>query len=521
MRRLALVLLPFLFAVLAAGVYTIATGRSPRHWFVRAPGAAWTRFDQERDRAAAALPGPYRPHVDPRVGYVMRRETTVPNGRVTATTDALGMRRRSGPPAAANARRFVLLGDSVAFGTGVGDSECLAQQIEDAIAIATGDDGERDLVCVTAAMPGWNWRNAFAFLRDHLDELRPDAVLFLPIGNDLSDGEIADPAGHRMATRDLDNGRPLLTANLNRLQQTILALVPAVERGALELTEEQLGPTALNADLGGESARRYDAMAAGIVALEGELAARGVAFALLQYEAIDFTRALMRRLERAGAKAPWIPLLEEVRAEDTLGDDSHANAATLMALGRWTAAALQELRWFEAPHAVPDAGAAWATRRAPPPPVGAALEALAAADRAAMRALLRDVIEPARGEGLHQVYGGLSPLHLVGPELLVALPRRAGEIEVVLEPIAGRPDLLPLRLELLVEEQRVGELLLPADSTGPTRARFRFAPGGAPRVDGAATETMDVSLRPEGVVAVREKGGFEIGACRLIRLALE
>lgn len=94
----------------------------------------------------------------------------------TARTTELGLRARAGPPSAESHRTIVVLGDSVVFGTGVADEECIAQRLEDELAAARGDDGARDVICTTAAVPGWNWRNAIGFLESRFDQLRPFVV---------------------------------------------------------------------------------------------------------------------------------------------------------------------------------------------------------------------------------------------------------------------------------------------------------------------------------------------------------
>ncbi len=217
---------------------------------------------------------------------------------------------------------------------------------------------------------------------------------------------------------------------------------------------------------------------------------------------------------------PWIPLLDEIRSEETLGDDPHPNAATLRAMARFTAASLLELGWFGAGGQAPAADPPLAARRAPPPSTGADLLRQAEADRATLAAMLRRSIEPALGEGLFQVYGGLTPRNLIGPKLLAALPRHDREVEVALQAVAGRPDLLPLRVVVELDGQPAGTIELTNDQAAPVSARFTLPTRPPTRLDGAASVTVDVLLRPERYGVVHGHGGGELGACRLIRLAL-
>ena len=132
------------------------------------------------------------------VAYTFKTGSTLTyaEGKVTMqfATDELGMRARAGPPPAADAPRIVVLGDSVAFGFGLGDEDTLAAQLERLL-------GGR-VACSTVAVPSWNCQNAWRFLLDHLDRLRPDVVLYFPVENDLEDGYGVTEAGQRRTAED-------------------------------------------------------------------------------------------------------------------------------------------------------------------------------------------------------------------------------------------------------------------------------------------------------------------------------
>src|SRR5262249_3542023 len=171
----------------------------------------------------------------------------------------------------------------------------------------------RRVIVRDVAIEGWNWRNSTAFLRDHFDALRPDVVVFLPIGNDLSNTEGIWETGHRRLAPDLGTDDPWTYVNLNEYGQWVRSLQAAYQRGELALRSNDLGPTVLNCDLGGESTRRLDEMAAGIAALARDLAAQHVRFAILRYEPDPVVLAVERRLAHDAPTIPVIPLLDEVR----------------------------------------------------------------------------------------------------------------------------------------------------------------------------------------------------------------
>jgi hypothetical protein len=477
------------------------------------------QYEEERNLVAASMRGKFRGDVDPRVGYTLRVGTTLDTLGVPFQSDALGLRLRTAPPPADDALRIVLLGDSVAFGVGVGDGECLAQQLEDALAAALGDAGPRHVVVRDVAVEGWNWRNSVAFLRDHLDELRPDVVLFMPIGNDLSDTEGIWETGHRRLVPDVDDGDPWLYVNLNQHGQWLLALKARFERGELSLGADELGPLVLNADLGGESTRRHDAMAGGIAALARDLAVQRIRFALLQYVPDPVIDSVQRRLARSGAAIPVIPLLDKVVPADTLGADPHPNANVDRVLALWTAQTLvDELHWIAARAGLPAPPPAYATRRAKRRSVEE-IEAQTAAERDAARKALVAAIEPPLGRGISQIYGGIAPSAVLGARALAALPREGSAVEVELAPLPQRGDILPVVVTVEADGRVVGTLELPRGCAAPVQATFALALAGATRPDGARVDTVDLRLTPDHFVTVRELGGFDLAACRVVRIA--
>jgi hypothetical protein len=518
--------------LMVAGAYSLATGRSPRQLFAREPAELRLHFEQERVAAAASNPGEYRVDADPRVGFTLRTNSDLKTIVASYRTDELGLRVRTGPPAAADAKTIALVGDSVAFGYGLTSEECLAQQLEDRLATA-GDPnrsqggGARELVCRSVAVPGWNWRNECAFLVDHLDKIAPAFVLFLPVGNDLSDTDGILETGQRRIAADVSGPDPLLIVNLGRTQQNLLGYWPLVERGRLKLEDADLGPLALSADLGGESSRRFDEMAGELGRLLVRLESRGVRCAILQYEDNDFSHALARRMLAPASPAraiPWIPLLDALKPADTLGADPHPKAATATLFANWIARDLTgELHWLpdEPSRASAPASAAipaeLAARRAPRRSYDE-IAALAATERGQELARLKDAIVPATGHGVRQVYGGLTPAHGVGPRLLAALPRRKGTIHLELAPLPDRTDVGPIELEISIDGRPATHTTIRPD--GPTVVDLDVDPAPLALSDGTQSRELDVKLSASNWVSVAEFGGFELECARLTRLEL-
>jgi hypothetical protein len=363
-------------------------------------------------------------------------------------------------------------------------------------------------------MPAWNWRNSTTFLLDHWDRLAPAIVLFVPIDNDLSDTEGVAERGRRRLVPDLTSDDPWLPINMNRNNDRLIPLAARVAAGELAIGDEDVGPIVLNADLGGESTRRYDAMADGLIAWAVELERRGARVAVAPYVDSPFTAILMERLLARRPDLATIPLLRHSEPGDLLADDPHPNAATVAKLARWVATSLvAELGWIDASAPLPRPDAAFDGRRAPRR-TREEWALLADAARAAAAAALRQRIEPAHGDGVNQVLGGLSPSGQMGPRLLAALPRRGRAVEIALRPIAGRDDLLPLRVTVAIDGVAAGEITLPVGSFATVSARFALpAAQNAPRI-------VEVKLVADRSAAVEEPDGYDFVACVVERIAV-
>jgi len=453
--------------------------RLPRLWGETPYDSAWRPLsDEERRRAAAENPGIWSAHPDPRVGYVLRSDSVLVVLDGLIRSDGLGLRRRAAEPRA-GALRIAVLGASIPFGYGLDDNQTLAHRLEHYLDLTRGP-AARAVEARTVAISRWNMRNAVAFLLDHLPELSPDLVLVMPFENDLSDTDQVNESGHRRVFPDPAAADPWLSARMDATQLLLGNLTLARQRGLAVVRAEQVGPLALSADLGPESARRYDENVALLLHLRERLAARGARLACLVFVEDPYSSHLLRRLLAGAPDLPVIPLLRSYPGEFTLGHDPHPSAQTVDVLACWVAADLLRLGLVDAGAArpLPPAPAEYQAQRATP----RGREEFEAHSRAARELALQD-LEPAidftSGRGIQQVYGGCGALGTAGPRLLALLPR-GPTLVVELAPLAERPDLHPLRVQVLADGAPLGELQLEPGQT----ARARFAlPGGAPAIE--------------------------------------
>ena len=98
-------------------------------------------------------------------------------------TNSLGLRDRPRDFSTPFAGKTVILaGDSFVFGHGVNVSERLDTYLASLV-----DPQEKRCRIINAGVPGWGAIQATRFVRDHLDLLRPDAVVLVFCGNDPND----------------------------------------------------------------------------------------------------------------------------------------------------------------------------------------------------------------------------------------------------------------------------------------------------------------------------------------------
>lgn len=480
--------------LLAEGLLSLAAGRSLRDLLglglgeaplYEPPGAPSVPDANSRESLAI--------HADPLVALTLRRSGQVSFAGELATTDALGMRVRVGPPVADDAYRIVLLGDSVAFGYGMSDAEAPAQRLENVLALALPGTPRR-VECRTVAVPGWTHRNAVHFLLDHLESYRPDLVLYMPVSNDLADSYSVTGGGQRSnQVPDVSQVDPLLRVDHDTVSFLIMGAVRRQkELGDRTLTERALGPAALNADLSAESSRRYDENLASILMLEQRLAERGARLALLRFRSEPYAWHLFSRLDEAGSAAPIVPLFDSYDIRLQLDGDPHPNGPTLQVMALWCAQDLAALGWVPGLHAgeLPPVPPAFTEGRAPRR-TAAERKVLSDQARDADRLALRPRIDSLSGEGLRQVYGGFNPDGSVGRRALALLPAGGQALELELTAL--------LTHELSVELDGVVLDVLALEAGQELRVSLPLPPG--------SDRPRELGLRASRVL-FREVDGF-------------
>ena len=471
--------------------------------------------DEDRRKAALANPGLYRVHRDPLVGYVLKGDADLQilDGKIHS--DHLGLRSRPAGAIPEGAVRLVVLGDSVAFGYGLNDDQTLAQQLEDQLAAVRGADLP-PVAGRTVAMPGWNHRNSVHCLLDHLDELDPDLVVYLPVGNDLIDSDGIWESGHRRSAPDIASPDPWLQVGVRTEWPFLKTLQDDVVAGRVDAAEAatRVGPSLLNSDLPTESRRRFDENAASIALLDQTLRARGARLLLVPYVEGEYVVHLLRHLHDAGLDVPTLRLFKSFPREFGLADDPHPNAAAVGVMATWIAEELLRRGWVErgAGGALPPVGAQYEQLRSDPLD---ATKNVAASDarRAEIAAQLRPALDLTTFEGVYQVYGTLNDDASVAMRLLVALQPAGRHVLVRLAPLESRPELYPLEVGVELDGRMVGSVVVTAD--GPAEGRFAVpdrADAGAP---------LEVRLKPERWTLVPQGNSSTLASFRPLRIACE
>jgi hypothetical protein len=454
--------------------------------------------------------GDYDLHVDPAVGRVLVPQRTHELHGARVTTDAAGLRVRAAPPLGGDPLRVVVLGDSVAFGWGLADDETLAHQLE-ALLERHRPPGGRPVEARTVAVPGWNADTACAYLFDHLAELDPDAVVFVPVINDLSDniaeyrtlqGDIPVP--------DLNSEDPWFHVGYSA--DFLGDLYARIQRGEVKARLADAGVVAVDTGLGRLSRERYARMGATLAGAAARLAERGARLYVAPPDDGAFTALLAEALLDAGSQAGWLPLFTRLESEEMQAVDPHPSALAVGHMAGWIAQRLQAdelLPWESVAPLTGPSPDVQARRAAPRDP--AAIRARAEDVRAASLARLLPRVDTESGKGCLQVYGGLHERGEVGARVQIVVRREADELLVRCEPLAARPDLLPLRVAVLADGAPAGGFEMSAgQGEGPREFRVPLAP----RPHGVA---LDVKLVPDRhAVVPAASGGVRLGSFRLL-----
>ncbi len=509
-KRVALSIVTAALAlVVIEGGLSLATGRSLRdapRLAGRAPSPP-PLTDADRREGARDPRSLYSSHEDPLVRYVLRRNAELSIFDGVIHSDALGMRVRPGGEPPQDALRVVVLGDSMAFGYGVDDHETLAARLESALAASRGPDA-RPVACRTVAIPSWNHRCALRFLVDHYDEYRPDVVIYMPISNDLSDGNSLYMSGFLRQDPDPSSPDPFLLVGLDQhaqVQQFALErLDPSVPRDAASI-DALFGPYALTADLSPESTRRFDENVGSILELERYVGARGGRLLVLHQRVGQYVWHLRTRLAERGSRAPFLVLMKDMLRSFKLPRDPHPNAATLEVWAGWVAQELVRLGWVDAGagRPWPEAPDVYRDLRAPAL-TERQFDRLARSARATCLAALRNAVVVGQGLGLRQVYGGLNVDGSVKTGLRLMLRADGPTVNVRLEALPTRPDLYPLRVDVEFQGRPAGQVVV--EPTGVASGSFDVPP------DVARGAALEVALRPERWCVVLERGRSQVAS---------
>lgn len=494
------------------GVLSLAFQRTLRRggFQLALPASAAERAPGIETRAA----GPYRRHPDPRVSYVLRPDADLTVAGARVASDALGLRARPGGPPAAGAFRIVVLGDSIAFGQGVGDAETLAARLELHLNAARTGAGP-EFAALTAAMPGWNHRNSAAFLQDHAGELLPDLALFVPVGNDLADSLSIGEDGSLAGGLDFGSDDPWLFVDFDQVVGGAALALELAQREGRKLLRAELGPQVLNCDALSFAARRFAAAVDSLASIAAEGRRHGFAVAVAACGDDEYATILRDRAQAALPALPWLTTIESLPADMAQPGDPHPNAVAVDAMAR-----------ILARHLVA-AGLVSGVDAQRIPAASDHFTAAAALDREQVRreadrrraACIDDLgpaLEPRSGTGLFQAFGGLNADGSIGPTAEFALARRGDTLRLTLAPLWLRPSLYPMRIEVEIDGTPVGSLeVAPPSQANANSAEFALPP----RL--AAARSLEVRLRCERFAVIDFAGRARLASCALVAARCE
>ncbi|MFT7462184.1 MAG: lysophospholipase L1-like esterase, partial [Pseudohongiellaceae bacterium] len=353
-------------------------------------------------------------------------------------------------------------------------------------------------------------RQLLHFLIDHLQYLKPDIVVFMPVNNDLTDTFGVTEGGHRALMPDVAQPDPYLSVHDEPLIGFITrALEAARAKGvALELGPDAAGAKALTADLSAESQRRYDAAAESIALLQRVLQQVDARLLLAFHEEDAYGWTLRARLLAAHIDGPSVPLFSRIPRAYRLPDDSHPSPEGQSFMARWIADDLLRRGWVDggAGQTQPPLPEELLSYRAVEPTPADVLEKANEASNVA-RDLLQSRIDLSTGQGIYQIYGGLNQDGSMGSALSAVLASGAA-LEVTLAPEPKVAQLYPLRVDVSLDGVVVGELLVPA--RGECRGVFSRPEG--------ADETLPIEckLSPELWGVSLAFGRSQVTSCRVL-----
>lgn len=454
--RLALVLLSALGALLAVeGALRLGGAslyrRRPVDWVAELP--VHVASEAEREGAAARSAGPFRVHEDPEVGFTFKRASEVRFAGRRFRTDALGLREEPEAAATREVFRIVLLGGDLAFSPGASVEDSLAARLQHFFAQHQAP-GAVPIVVRTVAVPGWTGANARRFLADHLAELDPDLVLFLLEPDLLADAWGVDEDGFLEPRPVTGSPVPLATLRAPGAFEACVDVQAArAWTGADEAWSLALG-------LGRTARARLAREGEHWARLATRLAARGAALVLGGRQACSSAGLLRAELSSRGREVPEV--FVDLPPSSYPGTEHDETNLALGLLETAPGSSLEAVRASVREDVAPGLARHWESLA-----TGEVVQARTQAWLAAEAALTAR-IEPASGRGRSQILGGVLGQDRLGPQGLFLLPR-GGELVVELAGLVAAPGLYPLAIEVRVEGETRGEVVL----AGPGKdARF-------------------------------------------------
>lgn len=282
----------------------------------------------------------------PNSGMVYR---LLPNSRfvtfgVDYPTNELGFRDDPIAPRKEGDLRILCVGDSVTFGTGVRNEEAFPNQLEK-ILMDSVAEGRRAEV-INGGVSAYNAENVLGLVSTHLEDLRPDLVVYTFVENDLDDSLSPGPDGYLMY---YDPSKPPDAPFIQRefpaiwwgskqassppkgaLLQILSGIFPEVPDDALPLL---VGDHP-------EPVRRWNDFSKTISAMRDLSESAGAGFVVYSFAARNHSEPAIRKVETICKElgilhASTLPIFDKktYMKEHSLGYDAHCNpeGAHLMA----------------------------------------------------------------------------------------------------------------------------------------------------------------------------------------------
>ena len=434
--------------------------------------------DEERRAAALTTEGPYASSRDPWVGIEMKPDFAGAFLDAAYTTDALGMRRRLGPEPADDGLRILVLGDSVAFGFGVADDECLGHRLEVELAAARGVR-TRPAVFTSATL-GWTVANARCWLLDHFEEIRPDVVVHVVVGNDMDDSFCVLENGMRSVDHDPARGAELRPHVGLGYFVGMMAGLRFEDRISGLLDRTTVPEYALYSGVTPESLRRWSTMFSHLRDLQRRVRDRGGHYLVLTVDASSpFDRVFARRAVAEHPELPYNVLFARTEPTMRLEGDAHLNARALAEAARRLAVDLIERGIVEGDaELVSPSDTAFSDNAAELPSVEHARAELEDTSSAVFDDL-GPRIDLESGLGFHQLYGGVWPDGVSGPRAWLVLKQaNAKSLRIECAPLAEREFSAGRTLTVTVDGIQAGVIELPSGTraTEPTVRTISLPP---------------------------------------------